>query len=80
MAAGEVQTYDLMSGAGPHGGYKARWANDARAYAEVRLFHPRTVRGVALGGLVQIKHAVDEPAPAPPMLRCQSMRPARSPS
>lgn len=75
-STGDVRAYDLMSGGGSHGDYKLRWANDVRAYAEVRLFHPRTVRGRALGGLVRIRHAVDEPPPDAPRLNCQSRAPA----
>jgi len=58
-ASGDVDYFDFMTGGGDHAGYKLRWANDTRAYMQVRLFRPRSLRGLALAGLVRLKRAVE---------------------
>lgn len=56
-AAGEVRSFDFASRTAEHGGYKERWANDSRAYAVVRLFRPRRLRGQMLAQVVRLRLA-----------------------
>ena len=57
-ATRDVRAFDYMPGGGDHADYKQRWANDVRAYAEVRLFRPDSARGQLLAGMLRIKRAV----------------------
>ncbi len=64
-AARDTHAFDFMPGGGDHADYKQRWANSSRAYAELRLFHPRTLRGQALARVVPLKRVVSRSLRAP---------------
>ena len=52
----DVRSYDFMPGE-EHARYKRQWANDVRAYATVRLFHPRRMRGQLLAAFAGLRSA-----------------------
>jgi len=46
----KAPTFDMMIGGGSHGGHKARWGNEKRAYLTLRFFNPGAIRGALARG------------------------------